>query len=97
MLLLTRYSSDRQRPYDVIVLTEAAGVNRSRLPDQGRNLTQRPADTVRLEVTLLSHPDRRYEILWRDIARIDLIERMIYDEALKEAVGEGLCHGLHEP
>ncbi len=72
-------------PYDVIVLTEAAGGKSVKIaPIRDRNLTQRPADTVRLEVTLLSHPDRRYEILWRDIARIDLFERMIYDEALKK-------------
>ncbi|MGN6136775.1 MAG: ABC transporter substrate-binding protein [Aureliella sp.] len=72
-------------PFDVIVLTEAAGGKRVKIsPIADRNMTQRPSDNTKLEVVLLSHPDRRYEIAWRDIARIELFERMIYDEALKK-------------
>ncbi len=72
-------------PYDVIVLTAAAGGKSVRIaPIADRNLTQRPPDTTKLEVVLLSHPDRRYEIAWRDIERLDLYEKMILDESFKK-------------
>lgn len=72
-------------PFDVIVLTPAAGGKSIKIaPVVDRNLTQRPSDSTKLEVVLLSHADRRYEIAWRDIARLDLYERMVYDEALRK-------------
>lgn len=72
-------------PFDLIVLTVTAGGESVKItPIADRNMAQRPSDSTKLEVVLLSHPDRKYEIAWRDIARIELYERMVYDEALKK-------------
>ena len=72
-------------PFDVIVLKEAAGGQRVKIaPIANRNLAQRPSDSTKLEVVLLSHPDRRYEISWSDIERVELYERMVYDEAMRK-------------
>ncbi|MFO1066707.1 MAG: ABC transporter substrate-binding protein, partial [Pirellulales bacterium] len=75
---------DRQ-PFDLIILTQAAGGHRvpiATLPE--RAFPQRPTDATKLEVVLLSHLDRRYEITWRDIEKIEFYEQMVYDEALKK-------------
>lgn len=72
-------------PFDVIVLTQAAGGKSVKIaPLPLRNYEKRPAETEKLEVVLLSHPERKYEILWRDIDKLNLFERMIYDEAMKK-------------
>lgn len=72
-------------PYDLVVLNDTAGGKSVKIaPIAERNMTQRPPDTTKLEVVLLKYPDRRYEVLWRDIKRIELYERMIYDEALRK-------------
>lgn len=72
-------------PFDVIVLTATAGGQSVKIaPLPQRNYDKRPAETERLEVVLLSHPERKYEILWRDIEQLNLFERMIYDEAMKK-------------
>ena len=85
-------------PFDVIVLTATAGGQSVKIaPLPQRNYDKRPPDTERLEVVLLSHPERKYEILWRDIEQLNLFERMIYDESHEEAGREGLYRGLHEP
>ena len=72
-------------PFDVVVLTQAAGgksVKIATLPQ--RNYDKRPGDNERLEVVILSHPERKYEVLWRDIEKVNLFERMVYDEAVKK-------------
>jgi hypothetical protein len=72
-------------PFDVIVLTQAAGGKSVKIaPLPQRNYDKRPADTERLQVVLLSHPERKYEILWRDIEKLNLYERMVYDDAMKK-------------
>lgn len=72
-------------PFDVVVLNEAAGgksVKIACLPK--RDYEKRPPDTEKLEVVILTHPERKYEVLWRDIAKVNAFERMIYDEAMKK-------------
>lgn len=70
-------------PFDVIVLTDVAGGKRVKIaPVANRDWSQRPSDTTKLQVVLLSHPDRVYQISWADIARLELYERMVYDEAV---------------
>ncbi len=72
-------------PFDVVVLTQTAGGKAVKIaPLPQRNYDNRPADTEKLQVVLLSHPERKYEILWRDIEKLNLYERMIYDEAMKK-------------
>ena len=72
-------------PFDVIEVTATAGGQSVKIaPLPQRNYDKRPPDTERLEVVLLSHPERKYEILWRDIEKLNLFERMIYDEAMKK-------------
>ncbi len=72
-------------PYDVLVLTQTAGGKAVKIaPLPQRNYDRRPADTEKLEVVILSHPERKYEILWRDIAQLNLFERMVYDEAMRK-------------
>lgn len=72
-------------PFDVVVLTQTAGGKSVKIaPLPQRNYDNRPADTEKLQVVLLSHPERKYEILWRDIEKLNLYERMIYDEAMKK-------------
>jgi tetratricopeptide (TPR) repeat protein len=77
-----------QAPFDLIVLKASAGGGSFKvapLPFPNRQIPPRPADTKKLEnVVLLKFETRRYEILWRDIERIDLYEQLIYDEALRK-------------
>ncbi|MGN6547035.1 MAG: ABC transporter substrate-binding protein [Aureliella sp.] len=70
-------------PFDVIVLTAEAGGQRVKVaPVENRDVSQRPSDSTKLQVVLLSHPDRVYQIAWRDIAKLELYEQMVYDEAV---------------
>lgn len=70
-------------PFDVIVLTPEAGGKRVKIaPLANRDFSQRPSDSTKLQVVLLSHPDRVYQITWRDIARIELYEQMVYGDAV---------------
>ncbi len=72
-------------PYDTIVLNQAAGGKSVKIsPLPVRNYDKRPPDEERLQVVILTHPDRKYEVMWRDIDKIIFFERMIYDEALKK-------------
>ncbi len=77
-----------QAPFDLITLKASAGGGSFKvapLPFPNRQVPPRPADTKKLEdVILLKFETRRYEILWRDIERIDLYEQRIYDEALQK-------------
>lgn len=74
-----------QQPFDLITLTEAAGGSSEKvlpLPFPNRQVPSNPASTEKLKVVLVRFPEREYEVLWRDIARIDLYEQRIYDEAI---------------
>lgn len=76
-----------QPPFDVIVLNEAAGgkaVKVAPIPFPDRTLKPQPVAGKRLDVILLSYEDRRYEVAWSDIAKVELYELMIYDEAVRK-------------
>lgn len=76
-----------QQPFDLIVLQADAGgesVKVLPLPFPGRKVPENPPRTEKLRVVLVRFPEREYEILWRDIARVELYEQQIYDEALQK-------------
>jgi tetratricopeptide (TPR) repeat protein len=76
-----------QQPFDLITLTQEAGGDRVKvapLPFPNRVVPTNPRESERLEVIVLKFPDRRYEVAWRAIAKIDLYEQMIYDEARRK-------------
>lgn len=73
-----------QQPTDWIHLTQEAGggsfqVMPLKLP--GRPNISRPESSQRLPVVLKLYPDRRYEIAWKWIDRIDFFEQMVLDDA----------------
>lgn len=73
-----------QQPTDWIHLTDEAGggsfqVMPLNLPNRP-NIT-RPEPSQRLPVVLKLFPERRYEIAWKWIDRIDFYEQMVLDEA----------------
>ncbi len=75
-----------QQPFDLITLKATAGGGSFKvapLPFPNRQLPPRPADTEKLEdlILLKVGESRRYEILWKDIEKIELYEQRIYDEA----------------
>lgn len=75
-----------QQPFDLITLKATAGGGSFKvapLPFPNRQVPPRPADTEKLEnlILLKVGEARRYEILWKDIERIELYEQRIYDEA----------------
>ncbi len=76
-----------QQPFDLITLKASAGGGSFKVaPLPIRQVPPRPADTTKLEdlILLKAGEARRYEILWRDIERIDLYEQRIYEEALEK-------------
>jgi tetratricopeptide (TPR) repeat protein len=74
-----------QQPYDLITVADGgAQVKVFTIPFPNRQVPSNPKGTDKLEVVLLKFPDREYEIAWKDIARIDLFEQRIYDEALQK-------------
>jgi hypothetical protein len=73
-----------QQPFDLIYLNAEAGGETVKvfpisLPN--RQLPASPSPNDKIEVILKQFPDRRYEIAWKWIDRIDLYEQMILDEA----------------
>ncbi len=76
-----------QPPFDLIRLNDAAGgraVKIAPIPLPNRMIKPSPVAGKKIEVILLSHEDRRYEIAWSDIAQLELYELMIYDEAVRK-------------
>ncbi|MCA9132079.1 MAG: hypothetical protein KDA45_02955, partial [Planctomycetales bacterium] len=74
-----------QQPFDLITLTPDAGgasVKVFPLPFAGRRVPAEPQPADKLSVVLQRFPEREYEVTWRDIAKIELYEQLIYDEAL---------------
>lgn len=74
-----------QQPFDRITLTRDSGgqsVKVAPLPFPNRVVPTDQKPTDKLEVIVLQFPDRRYEVSWKAIERIDLYEQMVYDEAL---------------
>lgn len=73
-----------QEPFDLITLTAVAGgesVKVLPIPFANRQVPTDSKPTDKLEVVLLKYQERRYEVAWRDIDKIDLYEQQIYDEA----------------
>lgn len=73
-----------QQPFDLITLTaEEGGKSVKVVPIQfpQRRVPSNPKDTDKLEVVLLKFQERKYEIAWRAIDKIELFEQRIYDEA----------------
>ena len=76
-----------QQPFDLITLKASVGGGSFKVaPLPFRQVPPRPADTTKLEdlILLKAGDARRYEILWRDIERIDLYEQRVYEEALEK-------------
>lgn len=76
-----------QQPFDLITLQAEAGgasLKTMPLPFPTRQVPSNPARTDKLRVVLVQFPEREYEVLWKDIARVDLYEQRIYDEALQK-------------
>ncbi len=74
-----------QEPFDLITLTTEAGGERVKvfpIPFPGRKVPANPRKTDRLDVVLVRFPEREYEVLWRDVAKIELFERRIYQQAI---------------
>lgn len=72
-------------PFDIVVLNQAAGGKSVKIaPLPVRSFEKRPADEEKLQVVILTHPERKYEVMWKDIDKVLLYERMIYDEAMKK-------------
>ncbi|HBE67554.1 MAG TPA: hypothetical protein DDW52_05325 [Planctomycetaceae bacterium] len=74
-----------QEPFDLIVLTADAGGGSEKvfpLPFPGRKVPVNPRETDRLDVVLVRFPEREYEVMWRDIEKIELYENRIYKQAV---------------
>ncbi|QDV27357.1 Bacterial extracellular solute-binding protein, family 5 Middle [Aureliella helgolandensis] len=74
-----------QQPFDLITLKPAAGgdsVKVLTLPFPGRVVPSNPKETEKLPVVLVRFQERKYEVLWRDIERVELYEQRIYQQAL---------------
>jgi tetratricopeptide (TPR) repeat protein len=73
-----------QQPFDLIHLTEEAGGEIHKvfpIPLPNRRAPENPPPNSKIEVVLKQFPDRRYELAWKWIERIDLYEDMILEEA----------------
>lgn len=74
-----------QEPFDLITLTADAGGESEKvfpLPFPGRKVPANPRETDRLDVVLVRFPEREYEVMWRDIEKIELYENRIYKQAV---------------
>ncbi len=73
-----------QRPFDLIHLTDEAGGGEFKvmlIPFPGRVIPKDPQPAERIQVVLMKFPERKYEIAWKSIAKIELFEDMIMREA----------------
>ncbi len=74
-----------QQPFDLITLNQATGgasVKVFPLPFPSRQVPASPNPQNKLRVVLVRFPEREYEVLWKDIERVELYEQRIYQEAL---------------
>jgi hypothetical protein len=73
-----------ERPFDLITLTAEAGGDIVRvlpLDFPNRKVPTSPDPTEKLIVSMTIHPDRKYEVKWKDIAKIQLYEELVLQEA----------------
>ncbi len=74
-----------QQPFDLITLTADAGGESEKvfpIPFPNRQVPSNPSDTEKLKVVLTEFPEREYEVQWKNIAKIELYEQRIYNEAI---------------
>lgn len=75
-----------EEPFDIITLKpEATGRSVKVAPIEfaDRRIPTNVKETEKLQVTILLFPDRRYEVLWKDVGKIWLYEQMILARAKK--------------
>lgn len=80
-----------QQPFDLITLNAANGGSSHKvfpLPFAGRQVPASPNPQDKLRVILVRFPEREYEVLWRDIERIELFEQRILQEALDKVAAK---------
>jgi ABC-type transport system substrate-binding protein/tetratricopeptide (TPR) repeat protein len=80
-----------QQPFDLINLNAANGgasIKVFPVPFADRRVPDSPSPQDKLRVVLVRFPEREYEVLWRDIARVELYEQRIYDEAQSKLAGK---------
>lgn len=76
-----------QQPFDLITLNAANGgasVKVFPLPLPNRQVPSNPNPQDKLRVVLVRFPEREYEVLWRDIERVELYEQRVHAEALSK-------------
>jgi hypothetical protein len=74
----------RQEPFDRITLTESAGgavLKVQPLDLTDRKPPERPEPDDKLRIELFDRPGKTYEVNWGAIARLELYEQMVLDEA----------------
>jgi hypothetical protein len=79
-----------EEPFDIITLTvEASGrsVKVARIDFPNRRVPTDVKEGDKLQVTILLFPTRRYEVAWRDVAKVWLYEQMVLERA-KSLVSE---------
>ncbi len=75
-----------QRPFDLIHLTDEASGGTGPwkvmpIAFPNRQVPKNPEPTEKIPVVLMKFPERRYEIGWKSIAKIELFEDMVMDDA----------------
>ncbi len=76
-----------QQPFDLITLNAANGgtsVKVFPLPFPDRQIPASPNPQDKLRVILVRFPEREYEVLWRDIERVELYEQRVHAEAVSK-------------
>lgn len=70
-----------QVPFDTIHFKDDKQINIVPLQLKGRKLPENPRPTDKLLVRTIDDPDSEYEVVWRDIAKIELFEHLVLAEA----------------
>ncbi len=86
----------QQEPFDRLTLTPQFGstvVKIKRLPV--RELPENPKPTDRLQVQLFSEPDKLFEVSWAALAKVELFEQIVLDEA-KAMTAAGKLEAAYE-
>lgn len=82
-----------QRPFDLIHLTDEAGSGEFKvmlLPFPGQVVAKDPPPAEKIQVVLMKFPERKYEIAWKSIAKIELFEDVDGAKGANKARGKGL-------
>ncbi len=86
----------QQEPFDRLTLTPQYGstvVKIKRLPVRELPANPKPAD--RLQVQLFSEPDKIFEVSWAALAKVELFEQIVLDEA-KAMTAAGKLEAAYE-